>query len=153
VHIGRLEPLLSLRAGLPSYAALAAYGAAQVAPVLSPGDPAVTGEGRIFAINMMDAKVECDHFEFARDGAVIHETSELYPNVGVRIRCDPIRFWNKARNVCRAGEELGGSPRVESYLLAKRTTDPTYQHVYAVDDFCGDKPRMDVFSHNAWIGR
>ena len=78
--------LASGRAGWPVYTVLAIYTAAQAAPSLFPGDSAITGEGRIFALNMMDARVECDHFELVRmpgHEIVIEEKSERHPDTGL----------------------------------------------------------------------
>jgi hypothetical protein len=143
----KFEDFLSGRAGFASYGATALYALAQLAPSFFPGDSAVTGEGRMFAINMMDARVSCDHFETVRDGDTIVETSELHPRAGLRIRCDPIRFWNKAKNECRAGDDI----QVDTYLVAKRETDSAYRPVFAVEDFCDEMPEFSVLSHNRWI--
>ncbi len=149
------ERLAFGRAGWPAYTALAVYTAAQVAPKLFPGDSAITGEGRIFAINMMDARVECDQFELARmtvgGHAVIEETSERHTNVGVRIKCDPIRFWNIAQAQCREHALLGDGARIDVYLDARRTTETNYRSVFAVEDFCQNAPHFDIWSHNDWL--
>ena len=152
---GLFTRLTSGRAGWYAYTVLALYAAAQVAPKLFPGDSAITGEGRIFAINMMDARVECDHIELARTttGSIstIKETSERKTEVGIRIKCDPIRFWNIAHRLCDEHEELGDDVRVDAYLSSRRTTDPEYHSVFAVEDFCRRAPHFDVWQHNAWL--
>src|SRR5262249_126264 len=130
------ERLTTGRAGWPAYAILACYALAQVAPKLFPGDSAITGEGRIFAINMMAARVGCDPVQLARppEGghAVIEETSERRSDVGVRIKCDPIRYWNIARHLCDEHKQLGDDARIDVYLSSRRTTDPDYHSVFAV---------------------
>jgi len=143
------------RAGAATYAILALYAAAQLAPTLFSGDSAITGEGRIFALNMMDAKVECDHFQLVRttvgDHVVIEETTERRTDVGVRIKCDPIRFWNIARTACREHAALGDDARIDAYLDARRTTDPAYRSVFAVEDICNAAPHFDIWRHNSWL--
>lgn len=128
----------------PAIAAVAVYALAQLAPLAFPGDTAITGEGRIFALNMMDARVACDHFSVAQQGARWREISDHKPRVGVRIACDPIRYVSLVREACER------APRVSTYLNARRATDATYQRVFAVDQACG----LDfaILSHNAWIG-
>jgi len=148
------ERLVTGRAGWPAYTALALYTAAQVAPKLFPGDSAITGEGRIFAINMMDARVECDHLELVRTSngpTVIQELSERRTDVGIRIKCDPIRFWNIAQEQCRERALLGDDARVDAYLSSRRTTDPAYRSVFAVEDVCHRAPHFDVWQHNEWL--
>jgi hypothetical protein len=137
------ERLAGRRAGRPAHAVLAVYAAAQAAPLVFPGDTAITGEGRIFAINMMDARVACDHFSVARTEDGWREISDLHPQVGVRIKCDPIRYVSLARQACAR------HAAVSSYLVAKRTTDERYQPVFGVEDACA--LRFSIFSHNAWI--
>jgi hypothetical protein len=138
------ERLLRRRAGWPAYAVLGVYAAAQLAPLGFPGDTAITGEGRIFAINMMDARVACDHFAVTRSDGGWREISDLRPKVGVRIKCDPIRYVSLAREACaRHGD-------VSSYLVAKRTTDEQYQRVFGVEDACAI--RFSIWAHNDWIG-
>jgi hypothetical protein len=138
------ERLVRRRAGWPSYTVLGVYAAAQLAPLAFPGDTAITGEGRIFAINMMDARVACDHFAVARTDEGWREVSDLRPKVGVRIKCDPIRYVSLAREACvKHGD-------VSSYLVAKRATDEHYQRVFGVENACS--MRFSIWSHNDWIG-
>jgi hypothetical protein len=146
-----LTRFCSGRAGLAAYAAVSVYAAAQVVPHLFPGDSAITGEGRIFALNMMDARVSCDTLETVHAGSVIRETSDLHPDVGVRVQCDPIRYWNRARNLCLEGE-VDGDIRVETYLVSKRQTDESYLRVFGITDFCGSPPDLALLAHNDWIG-
>ena len=126
-----------------------------MAPKFYPGDSAITGEGRIFAINMMDARVECDHLQLVRDSSsgptVIEEIAKRHTDVGIRIKCDPIRFWNIAQELCREHEQLGDDVRIDAYLSSRRTTDPAYRSVFAVEDFCRRAPHFDVWQHNDWL--
>jgi hypothetical protein len=142
-----LDRFLVGRAGMPVYAALGVYALMQIAPALFPGDSAITGEGRMFAINMMDARVDCDPFAVVRREGTIREVSDLHPTVGLRIRCDPIRYIATAQNLCKAQRS-----EVDTYLSARRTTSETYTPVFAVTDACASKPRFQVLSHNEWMG-
>ncbi|MEJ7600498.1 MAG: hypothetical protein WKG01_21495, partial [Kofleriaceae bacterium] len=137
--------LVGGKAGWSVYAMLSVYGVAQLAPAMFPGDTAITGEGRMFSLNMMDARVTCDHFSVARlPNGSWREVSDLHPRVGVRIQCDPIRYVSLVREACEH------ATTVSTYLTARRTTDASYQPVFAVDDACG--LQFAVFSHNSWIG-
>jgi len=127
---------------------LAAYAAAQVAPVLFPGDNALTGEGRMFALNMLDAKSECSLELVARDGNVHTEHATLGAGLGTRIRCEPLVYFNAARGLCN-----DGASEVDLGLVARRTTDTWFQRLVGVTDLCGKHLEYDVWRHNAWIER
>jgi hypothetical protein len=144
---GALDALVSGRCGKLTYAALGVYALAQAAPAFFPGDSAITGEGRVFAINMMDARVECDPFAVLRTGSTLREVSDLHPTVGIRIRCDPVRYLSVAKNLCR---ETKGE--LDTYLLARRTTDATTTNVFALEDLCAAPKEFASFAHNDWIG-
>jgi hypothetical protein len=79
-----------LRGRLSRSAALVAlvFSAMQLSTHLYPGDTAITGEGRLFALHMFDARVECDARIVLKlkDGRrVDHELADQ----GIRTRCDP----------------------------------------------------------------
>jgi len=147
----RLVPLLAGREVRSAYVVLAVFAAVQALPLLYPGDPAVTGEGRLFALHMFDAPIEC------RGTATLHraggrtEQVELSTVVPARIRCDPIVYWNLANGLCRRN---AGSPDFQDLdldLRSKRPTDDALRPVVTVDAFCRTRPSYDLWRHNAWI--
>ena len=146
-----LVPLLTGREGRPTYAVLALFAAVQALPALYPGDATVTGEGRLFAIHMFDAAIEC------RGIATVHRTDgrteqvELSTVVPARIHCDPIVYWNLANALCR---RHAGSPDFQDLdleLRSKRRADDALRPVVSVDAFCRTRPSYDLWRHNAWI--
>jgi len=129
---------------------LATYAAAQIAPMLYPGDSALTGEGRLFALNMLDARSECSLMMVTTQGNVHTERAAIAPGLGVRIRCEPLVYFNIAKGICR---ELGDTGELDVGLVARRTTDTRYRSLVSVPDFCRRDLDYDVWHHNDWIDR
>jgi hypothetical protein len=92
--------------GWGSYARAATFSILQLVPHAYPGDAAVTGEGRLYALHMFDAKVECDAYADVRaaDGTV--RRLNLRRGLLVRIDCDPIVLYGRARNLCEHRSQL-----------------------------------------------
>lgn len=119
--------------------------ALQLVPRLFPGDTAITGEGRLFAVHMFDAKVECT------GGATVGGSMKvelIAQEEAVRMRCDPIVLRANIQHLCR---KVRGA-RVDVAIDAKRSTDEQMQSLIHVDDACKQRLGYSVFHHNAWIG-
>ena len=127
---------------------LGLYVLAQLAPSLFPGDAALNGEGRLVALNMFDARAVCDEATFVKRGSFTEERNAGHPELALRIHCDPIVYWNAARALCRTP---GGTDRVDTFLVARRTSDSTYTSVLSVTDFCAKDPAYEVWAPNRWL--
>ncbi|MBX3185386.1 MAG: hypothetical protein KF819_00160 [Labilithrix sp.] len=143
-----------LRAERPreTLAAAAVLSALQLVPRLYPGDTAVTGEGRMFALHMFDARVECEGYATLR--AASGETSRVElvaPDEAFRIRCDPVVIAANARNLCRKLAPRWASVRVDVAVDARRSTDPATAPLVRADDVCAKPLRYAAFGHNPWI--
>jgi hypothetical protein len=117
----------------------------QLVPRLFPGDTAVTGEGRLFAVHMFDAKVECV------GGATVGGSMKvelIAQEEAVRMRCDPIVLRANIQHLCR---KVRGA-RVDVAIDAKRSTDEHMQPLIHVDDACHERLGYSVLHHNEWIG-
>jgi hypothetical protein len=129
------------------------FSALQLMPRAFPGDTAITGEGRLFALHMFDARVECE------GGANVSTASGQHAHVAVinerleqRMRCDPIVLSQTAQRLCRQLEGRPDSPRVDVVVEARRASDPHMQPLIHVDDFCRRDVSYSLWHHNAWIG-
>lgn len=123
----------------------------QLSTHLYPGDTAITGEGRLFALHMFDARVVCD----ATATVELPNGQKLELDLqadGGRTACDPIMVRGAARNLCRQ-RDAGTLPFIDLdlKLLSRRATDDAFAPIIAIDDFCANQPRYDAFLHNAWI--
>lgn len=131
---------------------LGGFAFLQMVPNLFPGDAAITGEGRLFALNMFDAKVVC------RGQALLHGTDgrtrrRMLATRGYarRIACDPILHFNLARNECRRGRRDGTLVDLDLYLHSRRSSDTEVQEVIAIENFCSSAVTYDMWRSNDWI--
>jgi len=142
------EPWRSRAAAAATLAVLAAL---QFVPRLFPGDSAITGEGRVFALHMFDALIECDatmtyHLD---DGTARTAALDQTKRLPHRSRCDPIIYFDLAKNTCRALPARVVD--VDLLLRSKHTSEPSYRTVVDVAGFCVADPHYDMWRHNAWI--
>jgi hypothetical protein len=146
--------LLTGREPASTPAFLCFFSFLQIIPWFFPGDTAITGEGRLFALHMFDARVVC------RARAMLHgadgKTTEFSPNLALaqRIRCDPIVYLSVGRAVCRViCEEKHRCTDIDLELWSRRTTQPALRPVINVKNFCTSGLHYDLWRPNAWILR
>jgi hypothetical protein len=148
-RIAARDPTLRVPIGVTA----AAFSIFQIVPRFAfPGDTAVTGEGRIFALHMFDARVECT------GGAVVRSPSGSVARIpliaegnDVRTRCDPIVLGAQARRLCRLVAARPGLARVDVMVDAKRISEAAMRPLIHVTDFCNHEVEYSPFSHNDWI--
>jgi hypothetical protein len=148
--------LMSLEAGLEArstYALLAGFSLLQLVPYAFPGDSAITGEGRLFALHMLDAQVVCESYVMLHDGQGGTRRVNLVVGGTARVRCDPLVHFNLARAFCREGAASGRWTEVDLSLRARRTSGTALRSVIDLVGFCAANPTYDVWRHNAWIKR
>ena len=130
------------------------FAAFQLIPHLFPGDTAVTGEGRLFALHMFDAKIECEGggLLVAPDGSV-RPQQLIDQRADIRSRCDPLQILATARWLCDSMARRGDPSRLDVSVQAKRATAVAMQPLIEVSDFCHADLTYSTWQHNAWIGR
>jgi len=138
---------------LPAAVLLGGFAFTQFAPMAFPGDAAITGEGRLFALNMFDARVVCHGsatFHLA-DGRT-RTLSLSNRRYSKRIACDPVLYFNLARNECRRLDVR--KPKaidLDLNLKSRRTTDPQLRDVIHIPNFCTSDVTYDMWRPNDWI--
>jgi len=149
---GLLHSLLARRGARPVYALAALFSVLQLVPYTFPGDRTLTGEGRLYALHMFDARAICSGWAdlHLADGTTARR--DLKPPLDTRIGCDPIVYWNRARNLCRRRDAgLVAFQDLDLFLSSRRTSDGAMKRVIATPGFCARGDRYDPFRHNAWI--
>ncbi len=129
------------------------FSAFQLVPHLFPGDTAVTGEGRLFALHMFDSRVEC------AGGATLRSASGMprarveliTEDADARTRCDPIVLAAQAHRLCRLLAARPSPSRVDVAIDAKRSSDPATRPLIRVEDFCHKDIEYSPWRHNEWI--
>jgi len=131
----------------PTVLVIAIISGLQLPQFFLPGEAAVTGEARWFALNMFDAPIECRAtFQRATEGIapMLVQVPYLHP----RTRCDPIVYWSAARDYCRAQGDVGD---IDLRLESRKAGETRYRPVVTVRNFCATQPRYRLFGHNSWI--
>lgn len=149
---GPLVRLLLGRVPPTHYLALVAYALAQLFPVSQPGDPALTGRGRSFALTMFDARTTCDTLAVASLPGGAREQVELTDvELAPRIQCDPIAFAGRVRATCRRLRARAPAADLEVYVVAKRASDVRARPLIAARDAC-EKPLVaSLWRRTSWI--
>ena len=139
------------RAARGAYVVAAVFSLMQLAPYAYPGDSALTGEGRLYALHMFDARVSCEARATVhhRDGS----TSEVNLALArpVRHGCDPIVVANRARNLCEGRGAAKDVAEVDVVLRSRRTTEREMVELVNERGVCAKPLRFDPFRHNEWL--
>jgi hypothetical protein len=141
---GRLRP--------STYALMAGFSLFQLPPLLIPGDASLTGEGRSYALHMVDAGVRCRGWAVVRrqDGSTFEV--DLQGKTVLRIACDPIVIAERARNICEGRSRFAaGAVELDLHLVARRGSAPALQTLIDLPGFCGRTVRYNPFGRNDWI--
>ncbi len=124
----------------------------QTVPWLFPGDSALTGEGRLFALHMFDARVVCEGELVLHRAAGRIDRVPLRPRLPTRIKCDPIVYLNIGRAFCRRGcNRTDPCIAVDLSLRSRRQTDRELRPVVELDDLCKGGVQYDLWRTNSWI--
>jgi hypothetical protein len=132
-------------------AVLAAFAALQLVPHAFPGDSALTGEGRVFALHMFDALVVCEAkmtYHLA-DGSTREDPLAETQRLPHRSRCDPLIFFDLAKNACR--RRASNVVDLDLSLRSRHSAEPEYRQTIDVKGFCAADPTYDMWRHNEWI--
>jgi hypothetical protein len=134
-----------------TFALLAGFCVLQLVPYAFPGDSAITGQGRLFALHMFDARVACEAHVTLHD---VQGGTRRVPTVSegaARTQCDPIVHFNIARALCRQAASNGQWSDLDLSLRSRRTTELDLRPVVEIEGFCRANPTYDVWRANSWI--
>ena len=139
-------------AGLkPGLALVGVFSALQLWPHLHAGDTALTGEGRLFALHMFDARIQCEsHARIHREGRPDDDVNLSMPLVP-RIQCDPLVYLNRAKTLCAQLAHAPGFIDLDLSLVSRRATADTWTTVVDERGFCRAPPSYALFGANPWI--
>jgi hypothetical protein len=130
-----------------------AFSLFQIHCKLMPGDTALTGEGRLFALHMFDSWTQCDAHATLKYKNGRSELKDLHIPLPIRLHCDPIVYSNRARNLCSKYLLSGDSEiqNIDLSLRSRRSNQPELQTIVDIKDFCGRKVHYSWLFHNDWI--
>ena len=143
------RPLRFFPESLATQLFLLVFALLQVVPHLFPGDTAITGEGRLFALHMFDAKIVCSSEARVRRGDEVVRVYDLNIGLPIRIACDPAVLIARGETVCKT---LPGLPfHVDLSLESRRSSEPALRKIVSLTDVCGRLPDYKWWRHNDWI--
>ena len=143
--------LLNGRARSATYVTGVLFTACQVVPYAFPGDRTLTGEGRLYALHMFDAKIVCDAWALATSADGTNARIDLRAGMLPRVNCDPIVVMGRARNLCKRLSQPGAPANLHVMLRARRSTASELQTVIDLPSFCTRDVHYNPFLHNDWI--
>ncbi len=147
-----LKPFFTGGARWGTYAVALIFSLFQLYPYTFPGDRAITGEGRVFALHMFDARVTCRNFATVTDDMGNVREINLRPGLPPRMNCDPLVAYHRARNLCENRSPLAsGVVDLDLRIDSRRTSESALREVVNVTDFCSRDLRYQPLRHNAWI--
>lgn len=140
------------RAPRSTYVLLGVFSIFQLSPYLYHGNKMLTGQGRIFALDMLEARQVCDvhahvHFrDLSSDNVDL-----LLPELPPRKACDPIIYFDRLTNLCRSYASDPNFLDADFLMHSRRTTDTKMTTIVDDVNFCSRREMYKIFSNNSWM--
>jgi hypothetical protein len=137
------------------WSALAVYALfliLQTVPLWVAGPARLTGEGRLFSVNMLDSRLQCQNVSILHYSDRSVEVSDFGLEWGLRISCDPWLHYALAQAQCRArSAESPTFMGLDWALLVRRSTSENFELRVKLENFCEQAPGYSTFQRNLWI--
>lgn len=114
----------------------------QFVPYFYAGDSALTSQGRVFNLNMLDAKSLCQDFIYMKYKNTTVEVSRPPRSYGVRIQCDPVVVFAEARSFCENEKNNPDFIDLDVALVSSRLTGAEFTPIFSYRNFCSRKLRV-----------
>ncbi len=125
------------------------FAFAQAAPLAFAGPSALTGQGRIFSLNMFDARTDCAISEVARFKTLTVETELKFQYM--RIRCDPVTVIGLERSRCATLRRVRKDfVDIDVYMNSKINSGSP-SAILRVKNFCQRDLRFNIWKPNEYI--
>ncbi len=134
-----------------SYLVLGVFWTAQSGPLWFRGDSRITSEGRIFSLNMLDAKTECRELLVLRARGQTLDLSDHNLDLGHRIGCDPLVHLQWAQHHCRARGSLDGFEGIDIRFESRLRPENAFTPLIRIDDICNKTLSFSLFRKNEWL--
>jgi|SRR5579862_9718517 len=145
------RPRLQMSMPRPARALILLFAALQLAPFLFGGQRALTGQGRLFALHMFEARQVCEvtavmHYATGNSMSADLKLNSLPP----RMICDPIVYYDRVRNLCRLRADYRIND-VDLVMKIRRTTDSAFYTVIDEEGFCRRNLTYSMVRNNSWL--
>ena len=119
--------------------------------VFIPGDAGLTGEGRLWGVNMYDAHTECDSqifLKFKKNNTLFLSGYESYT---LRVKCDPYIGFNTVKKVCAFYKNKPEFIDLDWSVYSKLRSDLEYKRIVDEKNACGKNLQYFSWRKNHWI--
>ena len=137
--------------GLGTYVLVGLFAFFQFVPFAFPGNQSITGEGRMFALHMFDAPLECNAWATLRSKQGQQDIAMQSSYLPPRISCDPAVYFSLAKDLCRRANLQRDFGSVELHLEVRRSSQKEFTTLIDQRDFCAKDLHYDLWKHNSWI--
>ena len=127
--------------------------------VFIPGRAGLTGEGRLYGLNMYDAHTECDSqifLKFYTEGSreryqVIQGSFTGYQQYALRIHCDPYMGYNTVKKLCAYYKANPDFIDLDWFFYSKLRSDLKYTKTVSEKNVCAKNLKISSWKKNPWI--
>ncbi len=114
----------------------------QFYPALFEPNSSLNGRGRILALNMFDARSECETRFFLRYRKRMVEYVPTFPNFGLRIHCDPVVILHHAQQTCADQKTNLDFLDLDVDHQSRRISQPEVIEQFTYAGVCARPPRV-----------
>ncbi|WII71536.1 hypothetical protein QJS83_13790 [Bdellovibrio sp. 22V] len=126
----------------------------QLPQYLIPGDAALTGEGRMYAMIMYDGRVQCQpHLTLWKKNQSQEQLPLQPPWLMTRTRCDAMVYWRLTENICAWVKHDPEIVQVDFMLPVRSERTEEWRPLVSATDVCENKLGYSSFFPNAWINK
>ncbi len=136
---------------IPGIAFITFFIAFQIIPFSIKGDQALTGEGRLFALNMFDGNTDCSSQTVLKFKNKTIESNFSKNWLTVRIHCDPYIYFNRAKKICQFYKTDETFIDLSLTLISKLKSAVHYTTLINEKNFCSKKLSYSTWRKNKWI--
>lgn len=117
------------------------FAICQIYPMVFVKDPAITGEGRLLSLNMLDARATCVTYLETENLPGRLSFGEVNLRLGRRLLCDPLVYIESLKNMCETAP-TGKNRRFA--LLSRPSTELQSAGFYNFAGFCEKPPKISI---------
>lgn len=126
----------------------------QLPQYLIPGNSALTGEGRMYAMIMYDGRVQCQpHLSIWKKDGSKEELSLQPPWLMTRTQCDPLIYWRLAQKTCEWTKKDSNVIQVDLAIPVRNDKNSEWHSLVSALDVCQKSYSYYSFFPNSWINK
>ena len=143
---------LRLKACLPGGVFVGVIVLASSISFIIPGDAGLTGEGRLYGINMPDTKAHCNSQIMLKfKNKTLQEQSPKYGDLPPHLRCDPYIDFQAIKKICAYYKTDKEFIDLDWSFYSQRNSEIKYKQIVDEENVCGQKLKYSTWRKNHWI--